>query len=410
MVETSLRALLVASCFPHPQNPLLGVWALSQAEAVRGAGVDLRVVSPTSYVPRFAGSLGVAPWAANCPPEATIGSLQVCYPKWPVYHLGLMRKVTRRNPSLMLALGWQVIRRSVLKEVEKHQPDVVFAHHSFEGGEIARRIKLETGLNYVTADWDFGEITDCQIFPRRAAHYARVLGQASCVLATSERMKRDLVSQFPGVRAVVAHYGRDPLPTEVMQRSRPTDRDGKLIVLCAAGFYERKGLPVLIEAFSRVENDHTNAELWIAGGGHDQGLVDRALQSSGAQRVRLLGSLPHQQLLQEMVWADIFALVGWDEPFATVYVEALAAGKPIICCDDGGICDVVRDGVEAILVPPRNVEATAQALRRLLIDQSLRKRMSAASAALFHSQLTTSAYAQTILAELGRAARGERKA
>lgn len=407
LAEKPLRVLLLASCFPHPGNPLLGVWALSQAESLHRAGVDIRVVSPTSLVPPFFGALGIAPWAAHCPLEARMGAVRVAYPRWPVYHTGLIRRITRRHPSLALALGWRFVRDLLLTEVRNHRPDVILAHHTFEGGELARRLKLETGLNYVTADWDFDEITDCKRFRSRQGLYARVLDGASSVIATSERMKKDLVAQFPGVRAVVAHYGRDPLPPQMLQAPRPLDRGGKLIVFCAASFYERKGLPVLIEAFSKVENDHANAELWIAGGGHDQGLVQRALQDSGARRVRMLGPLPHHQLLQEMVWADVFALVGWDEPFATVYVEALAAGKPIICCNDGGICDVVRDGVEAVLVPPRNVEATAQALRRLLIDQSLRERMSAASAALFNSQLTTAAYARTILSELGRAARGE---
>jgi glycosyltransferase involved in cell wall biosynthesis len=108
--------------------------------------------------------------------------------------------------------------------------------------------------------------------------------------------------------------------------------------------------------------------------------------------------------MQEMVWADIFALVGWDEPFATVYVEALAAGKPIICCDDGGICDVLESGVQGLAVPPRDVDATSGALRRLLSDSQLRAEMSVAAKALFTEQLSTSAYADTIISELALAA------
>jgi glycosyltransferase involved in cell wall biosynthesis len=67
-----------------------------------------------------------------------------------------------------------------------------------------------------------------------------------------------------------------------------------------------------------------------------------------------------------MVWADCFALVGWDEPFATVYLEAMAAGTPVICCSDGGITDVLQNNVHGYTIPPRDITATAEALDRLL--------------------------------------------
>jgi glycosyltransferase involved in cell wall biosynthesis len=89
----------------------------------------------------------------------------------------------------------------------------------------------------------------------------------------------------------------------------------------------------------------------------------------------MVGKLPHSQVLQEMVWSDCFALVGWDEPFATVYLEAMAAGKPIICCQDGGITDVVVDGIHGYTVPPRDINATTAALTRFLENTANLKTM-----------------------------------
>ena len=65
-------------------------------------------------------------------------------------------------------------------------------------------------------------------------------------------------------------------------------------------------------------------------------------------------------------WADCFALFGWDEPFATVYLEAMAAKTPILCCSDGGICDVVKHGIHGLIVPPRDMPAAAAALDQAL--------------------------------------------
>lgn len=399
-----LKILLIAGCFPHPGNQRLGVWALSQAEAVAAQGVDMKVISPTSYIPSWLGRLGIAQWAAQCPPKATIGSLEVTFPKWPVYHALLARSVTKRWPGLALALGWRFVRSALLDAIKRENPDVIFAHHSFEGGELARRLKVETGIPYVVADWDFDEITDCEKFASRKLHYQQVLASASAAIATSGRMKRDMDRLFPGTRVVVAHYGRDPLPSRYLDKAKPVDRQGKTLFFCACGFYKRKGLGVLIEAFSQLRKKHPDCELWIAGDGPDRAEVESSVTQFGGGRVKLLGSLSHEQVLQEMVWADVFALTGWDEPFATVYVEALAAGKPILCCDDGGICDVVTHEEEALLVPPHDVAATAQALERLAADPVLRAKMSKAASDLFQSRLSKAVYGQTVLNELALAA------
>ena len=385
----------------------LGVWALLQAETLTCHGVDLKVVSPTSQLPAVLGRLGIAPWAACCPLTARVGSLDVTFPRWPYYYAGFMRRLIRRYPSVAFGLAWPALRKSLLAEIAAHRPQVIFANHSLDGGEAARRIQLETGIPYVVAEHDFGEITDCHRYPARHLHYLRVMSAASSVLAVSERMKAEILSVCPHSRVVIARHGREPLPAALLARPRPMEMQGKIIVLSASGLFERKGVPLLIEAFSRIATSHPNAELRIVGDGPERGKVQAAVhRHDKTGQVRVVGALPHDELLQEMAWSDVFALIGWDEPYGIVYVEALAAGKPLICCDDGGICDVVRNHEEALLVPPQDVEATAAALRRLISDTATRERMSAAADKLFHARLTSAAYAQTIINELKRAVGG----
>ena len=98
-----------------------------------------------------------------------------------------------------------------------------------------------------------------------------------------------------------------------------------------------------------------------------------------------------------MVWADCFALVGWDEPFATVYLEAMAAGKPIICCNDGGINDVIQDKVHGLTVPPKDVEATAKALEQMLANPEQRQKMGKEAKILIERSLTWDAKAQELI-------------
>ena len=98
-----------------------------------------------------------------------------------------------------------------------------------------------------------------------------------------------------------------------------------------------------------------------------------------------------------MVWSDLFALVSWNEPFATVFLEAMAAGKPIVTASDGGINDVVLDRTHGRVLPPKDVVATADALDHLLSDDTARLAMGRNASALVSEGLTWEATSRRML-------------
>ena len=106
------------------------------------------------------------------------------------------------------------------------------------------------------------------------------------------------------------------------------------------------------------------------------------------KRIELLGKLSHEDVNKQMAIADIFALIGWREPFGVVYLEAMAAGLPVISCNDGGFADIVENGVNALLVPPRDVQAAAEKLRLLLSDPILRKKVGSAGQEMALTKMT----------------------
>jgi glycosyltransferase involved in cell wall biosynthesis len=198
---------------------------------------------------------------------------------------------------------------------------------------------------------------------------------------------------------VLTHYnGIDPISESLFENQRPPRLKNKKVILACALFAERKGIPVLIEAFHRIASAHPDTILLIIGGGPDEEKIRHTIARLNlGDRVQMPGKKPHQEVLQEMVWADCFALVGWDEPFATVYLEAMAAGMPIICCNDGGINDVIQDGVHGYAVPPKNVAATAAALDQLLKDDTKRIEMGIQAQRLIHQKLTWDARAKELV-------------
>jgi glycosyltransferase involved in cell wall biosynthesis len=402
---------MLANYFPKPGNAVMGVWALREAQAMLRAGVQISVVSPTPWVPQaFAhlparGVLRRARAWATCPPAHDWDGLPVRYPRWPIYHRGAHKRWTYRNPAPELELGWRVARRAIERAVEDVRPDVVYAHGTALCGFMAAKLRRRFGLPFVTADFDFDEIADCARHPHRRRVYSDVSADGEAVIAVSRRMRDDFRRLFPEARTETVHLGADPLPESLWAASRPPEIEGRVVVFSAATFYGRKGIPLLVSAFAQVAHRHPQAVLRIAGDGPERHAVKRAIAESGiGNRVQLLGLRPHREVLQEMVWADCFALFGWDEPFATVFVEAMSAGNAIGCADDGGISDVLRDSVHGYSVPPRDIDAAAGALDRLLGDQDARVRMGQEAKRLLEAELTWDRRAERVSAILREAA------
>jgi len=383
-----MRVLFLASYFPRPTIPLAGTWALEQAKAL-SALVDLEVACCTPWVPVAFGVIAKArPWI-QVPPVHCWDRVTVRYYKTLYYPIPPFSTWSFPDPSRQMSLAWLSVRGRLLTAIAQFRPDVLFCHHTAVNGYLASRLSSLTGLPYVITDHDFGEIAQCEHLPRRRAFFESILRRAHRHLCVSRRMETDVRRIFPFAATETLHNGINLPPQERLVVPRPPELRDRLVVFSSGMFTERKGLPLLIEAFARVSHRYPTAVLRIAGDGRLRPTVEAAISQHRLQdRVTLLGLVPHEDVFREMAWCDLFALVSWNEPFATVHVEAMGTGKPVVACTDSGIADVVQDGVQGLLVPPRSVEGAAAALDRLLGSQADRQRMGDHARALVHGHLT----------------------
>lgn len=292
----------------------------------------------------------------------------------------------------------------------EQRPDVIFAHHTAVGGYVAYRLGKEFSTPYVVTDHDFGEVSDCARFPRRRTLFDLVQGHAAKVIDVSNRMRDLRRGVFPAVNSEVVHNGADPLPDGVRKVPRPPELGGRIVVTCVSVWYGRKGIPKLVEAFDIAAAKYPDAVLRLVGDGHDRPAVEAAIANARHRgRIQSVGGVPHERALQEMCWADIYALIGRDEPFATTYTEAMMAGLPLIWPSDCGHNDVLEDGVHGFRVPPWDVAAAAAALGKLLGDAELRRRMGQGNREFAVRGLTWDANARRMLAIFEQAVRGGTK-
>lgn len=165
-------------------------------------------------------------------------------------------------------------------------------------------------------------------------------------------------------------------------------RSGPPEVLFVGWFLAAKGVRELLAAASRLPR----ARFTLVGPVQPDFLAEMQGELDAlADRVRLLPSMPREQVIELYRRADVFVLPTWREGFPNVVLEAMAAGLPIVSTPIGAIPDAIRDGEEGFLVPARDVDALTGALARLVDDPALRLAMGARARARVEAQFSLSA-------------------
>jgi phosphatidylinositol alpha-mannosyltransferase len=133
----------------------------------------------------------------------------------------------------------------------------------------------------------------------------------------------------------------------------------------------QKGFEVMVQAFERLAPEVEDAYLIVAGDGRDR-VALRSLPDLVRRRVVRLGTVPHDELPRYHAAAELFVspAIG-QESFGIVLVEAMAAGVPVVASDIPGYREIVRDGIDGLLVPPNDPPALAAAIRRVLTEPDL---------------------------------------
>jgi phosphatidylinositol alpha-mannosyltransferase len=160
-------------------------------------------------------------------------------------------------------------------------------------------------------------------------------------------------------------------PLEQFSDDRPT-------VLFVGRLEKRKGLRFLLRAWPLVLQRQPDARLVVVGRGRPLEGYRRfaARQGWSPQDVLFAGYVAAEELPRYYQACDVFCAPNTgQESFGIVLLEAMAAGAPIVAADIPGYRDVVSDGEHGLLVPPKDPEALADAVCRLLSNPELRATM-----------------------------------
>jgi len=206
------------------------------------------------------------------------------------------------------------------------------------------------------------------------------LARFQAMIAVSEAVRDGLIaSGLPARRLVTVLNGvRRPEQLEspsALRRQLNLDDDGGPVVGFVGRLCPTKGLPDLFWALSLLRGRWPGLRLVLLGEGACEAQL-RELADHLSLDVRFCGY--REEAARYMPAFDLLAVPSQAEPFGLVTLEAMARGVPVVATWSGGSREIVRDGVDGLLVPPGDPEALAAALHRLLEDHEARAACGAA--------------------------------
>jgi GalNAc-alpha-(1->4)-GalNAc-alpha-(1->3)-diNAcBac-PP-undecaprenol alpha-1,4-N-acetyl-D-galactosaminyltransferase len=198
--------------------------------------------------------------------------------------------------------------------------------------------------------------------------------QAACVVSQTQHALEYFSKTIRSRARVIPNPVIRPIGIGEIHGQQGTKHRGKTIL--AMGRLDRqKGFDLLIQAFAKVSARHPDCTLEIWGEGQERGNLEKMIADMKLkEQVSLPGvtKAPYEKMRQ----ADLFVLSSRYEGFPNVLCEAMACGLPVVSFNcHSGPSEIVRDGIDGILVSPEDTSALADAIDRMLTDESERRRL-----------------------------------
>lgn len=358
-------------CREYPPAPRMGGIASAtrdQARALARLAHRVHVVAPAWEVPGTSDEEGVLVHRVRA------GRWQV-----PV--------VARYTSQTLDRLGWSWAAAQAVGRLHREEGlEVVEAPEFAAEGVVAawRRkppvvVRLHTPLALVRRLNGVSPSPDCRQTVRleRAA-----LARAAAVTAPSHAMARACAEAGYGRRAATARVIPYGIDTTLFRPEGPDAAEilgwrGGPMVLFPGRLEARKGVGDLAEALPAIGARVPEARFAFLGadtatgpGGRSwRGLIlARAREAGMEDRVRFLGFVPREEMPSWYRAASVVVAPSPFENLALVFLEALACGRPLVGCAAGAFPEIVTDGKEGRVVPPRDPSALAEAVVGLLED------------------------------------------
>jgi teichuronic acid biosynthesis glycosyltransferase TuaC len=356
-----MRVLILTKIFPNRAEPRSSPFNRQQFAAL-SRRCDVEILAT---IPWFPGASAFSKWSRagrllDVPATEIIDGVTVHHPRFmflpkvghgiagPLYAASLARAAMRYEGRVDVVLGsWAY-------------PD------GFAAVTLARFLGVPAVIKLHGSDLNVvAELRG----PRLLLGWA--MSRAARIVAVSNPLRDKAIALGAAPAAV------DVVPNGVDRaRFHPSDRsearrklrigDGP-VALYVGNVERHKGVVDLVRAFTHFREPGSRAQLFVVGDGAAMGECRRIADGNGAP-VNFVGPRGHDEIPIWLAAADMLVLPSWNEGTPNVVLEALACGRRVVATSVGGVPDVVSTEAAGLLVPPKDPEALAKAMWRVLSE------------------------------------------
>jgi glycosyltransferase involved in cell wall biosynthesis len=304
----------------------------------------------------------------------------------------------------------------VRRQIVDFRPEAIIAESPYTaasalvGRVLARgrkpQVVLEVHGDWRTATRLYGSPSRRFLSPLADAVGRTAVRRADAVRALSSYTE-GLVEEVRGTPATASFEAYMDLSTFTAKPPEPLPEQPTALFVGMLEAY--KNIDGLAAAWRLVVRELPEARLVIVGAGSRRDVVDE-LVAELPEHVEHIEQLPPSEVSERMDRSTVLVLPSRSEGLGRVLVESMARGRGIVASRVGGIPDVARDGREALLVEPGNVDQLAAALVQALSDRPLAERLGRAAFERYQEWDTTPAeYAERMRSLVDRALAGARR-
>ena len=266
-----------------------------------------------------------------------------------------------------ISAAWLQRLRILIAEIE---PDLINIHLPVPGlGDV---VSYFSGHRPIVLNYHFGTMRKGRFAPDLLISvYEKIilpvaLKKAARIICPSGYVRNDFLHDFAAKTSIIS-------PAVDIERFYPAlnrvTQPNILYVGSLDRSYQHKRLSDLLEACRLLCKDIPSLRLNIVGSGDGRADYEKLISAMGiADSVEFSGRLEGSALAEAYRHAGVFALPSQSEAFGMVVTEAMATALPVVSVNSGGVPELVENGCEGILVPPRDPESLADALRIFLTD------------------------------------------
>jgi glycosyltransferase involved in cell wall biosynthesis len=274
-------------------------------------------------------------------------------------------RVQRKTPSIAyIAVGLFAAIRSRVK------PKLVIAHTGYAPIVIGFILSKILGVPFVPVMHG----SDIRTVGRTSwLKYIQkmILEKASRILCVSEDIRRILVEEYMidiGKTQIISNGYDDVLLSYPVKKI-----DSKNPKLVFVGYLRWEKDPLLaLKVVNRIREKYNNVHLTIFGDGDMRERIELSIDELDIRsHVHLMGSKPHNEVIEMVSKSDIFILTSRHEGKPLALIEAMALAKPIVATNIDGVRELIVHEQNGMLVPVQDPEAMAMKIENLLRDQEM---------------------------------------